>query len=76
LDVATKAVGVGATAHAVGLRVFDARGVGLDPNSERESQIECFLVRHTELLGELVHSNLLLCQFVPSDSKQLVKAAF
>ena len=66
LHLAAQAVGVGPTANAVSLRVFDARGMGLDADSERESKIECLLVRHTELFGELVHSNFLLGQLVPS----------
>jgi hypothetical protein len=65
LHLAAESFSVGFTPHAVGLRVFNARGVGLHSNSERERQIECLLVRHTELFGELVHSNLLLWQIVP-----------
>jgi hypothetical protein len=66
LDFATQPVGVGAATNPVGLRIFDARGMGLDTNSERESKVECLLVGHTELFGELVHSNFLLGQLVPS----------
>jgi hypothetical protein len=36
LDLATQAFGVGFAADPVGLGVFDARGVGLDPDPERE----------------------------------------
>jgi hypothetical protein len=61
--VAHQPVALGATTDAVGLRLLDARGVRLHPDAQCEAEIEAFLVREPELLGELVDSGL-CCQVV------------
>ena len=61
LDVADEALALGLAADAIGLRILDARGMGLDPDPQRLAEVERLLVRHPELLGELVHA-LLGCQ--------------
>jgi hypothetical protein len=55
---ARQPVALGAAADAVGLRLLDARGVRLDPDAQREGEIEGFLVRHPELFRELVDPDL------------------
>jgi hypothetical protein len=61
---ANQAVALGTPADAVGLRLLDARGVRLDPDAQVLGQIEGFLVRQAELLGELVYPDL-RCQSCP-----------
>ena len=58
LDVADEALALGLAADAVGLRVLDARGVRLDADAQDEGEVERLLVRHAELFGELVHTQL------------------
>jgi hypothetical protein len=53
-----EAVALGSAPDAVGLRLLDARGVRLHPDAQVQGQIEGFLVRHPELLGELVDTDL------------------
>jgi hypothetical protein len=49
LDVALEALALGLAAHAIGLRVLDARRVALDPDTERAAEIERLLVGEPEL---------------------------
>jgi len=59
LDGATKSLVVGLSAHPVGLGVLDRGGVALDPDAERHTQVEGFLVRQAEFAGQLVDADLL-----------------
>ena len=43
---------------AVGLSLDDARGVGLDPDAERETEFERLLVGQPELFGEFMDADL------------------
>src|SRR5205085_3186446 len=45
---------VGETAHAVGLRILDARGVALHADPQAVAQIKGFLVGQPELTRQLV----------------------
>ncbi len=47
------------TTDAVGLCLLDARRVTLHVDTERQRQVERLLVRHAELLGELVQADVL-----------------
>ena len=52
--------------NAVGLGLNDARGMGLDPNTEREAEIKRLLIGQSELLGELVDADLAWQNMPPS----------
>ena len=65
LHVADEALALRLAADAVGLRVLDARGVRLDADPQAEGEVERLLVRHAELFGELVHTQL-RCQVLGS----------
>src|SRR5581483_11081663 len=54
LGRATKALGVGETAHAVSLRILDARGVALHTDPQTLAEIKGFLVGKPELSRQLV----------------------
>jgi hypothetical protein len=54
LGGASETLGVGETAHAVGLRILDARGVALDADPQAFAEIEGFLVGKPELSRQLV----------------------
>jgi hypothetical protein len=51
LYVASQPLALGLTAGAVGLRLLDARRMTLYADTERDAQIECFLVGQAELFG-------------------------
>jgi hypothetical protein len=59
LDLTPQAVAVGLATDAVSLRVLDRRRVALDPDAQREAQVERFLVRETELACKLINPDLL-----------------
>jgi hypothetical protein len=51
LYVASQPLALGLAAGAVGLRLLDARRMTLYADTERDAQIECFLVGQPELFG-------------------------
>jgi hypothetical protein len=51
LDGATKTLVVSLAANPVGLSVLDRGGLTLDPDTERHTEVEGFLVRQAELTG-------------------------
>ena len=51
---------------AVGLGFDNARGVGLDPDAEREAKVERLLIGQRELLGELMDADLAWQSVPPS----------
>src|SRR5690606_5146507 len=65
LDLPDEALALGLATDAIGLRLLDARGVRLDADPQREAEVERLLVRHAELLCELVHAHL-RCQVLGS----------
>ena len=64
-DLATQALGVGATTDAVGLGVLDRRRGARGADAQFLGEREQLLARYPELFGELVYSDLLLRQNVP-----------
>jgi hypothetical protein len=51
LDGTAQPLLIGLTADAVGLLLFDARGVALDPDAELEAKVKGFLVAEAELFS-------------------------
>jgi hypothetical protein len=51
-------IAFGPPPHSICLCLFDARGMALDANSERDREVECLLVGHPELFGQLVEADL------------------
>lgn len=73
LLISDQTLTLGLAADAVGLRLFDARRVGLDPDAEVESQVEGLFVGETELFGELVDADLCCQSGFASPSVQCVR---
>jgi hypothetical protein len=61
LFVADQTVALGTTSNAVGLRLDDGRGVALDVDAHRQTQVDGLFVGEAELFGELVDAHV-LCQ--------------
>ena len=61
-----QAVALCPSPDAVGLGFHDARRVGLDPDTERETEFERLLVGQPELLGELMDADLAWQRVPPS----------
>jgi len=59
LDGTTQALVVGLATDAVGLGILDRRGVTLDPDAQGHAEVECLLVRQSELSCQLVDADLL-----------------
>ena len=51
-------IAFGPPPHSICLCLFDARRMALDANSERDREVECLLVGHPELFGQLVEADL------------------
>jgi hypothetical protein len=58
LDRASQALGGGLAAHPVCLGILDRRGVALDADAERYTEVECLFVRQPELMSKLVDADL------------------
>ena len=61
-----QAIALGPPPDPVGLGFHNARGVGLDPDAEREAEFERLLVGQPELLGELMDADLSWQRVPPS----------
>lgn len=59
-------IALGPPPDPVGLGLHNARGVGLDPDAEREAEFERLLVGQPELLGELMDADLSWQRWPPS----------
>ncbi len=57
--LATKSLGIGLAADAVGLRVLDRGRMALDPDAEGDAEIQRLFVGEPELTSELVDPDLL-----------------
>src|SRR5690606_22364396 len=58
LGVADETLSLRLTAHAVGLRVDDARRVALYANPERGAEVERLFVREPEFSRQFVHADV------------------
>lgn len=59
-------IALGPATDPVGLGFHNARGVGLDPDAEREAEFERLLVGQPEFLGELMDADLAWQRVPPS----------